>query len=72
MDAASEGMVQDLIPDPNAAPRAGEGIMLETKDQDMQEFLARLKRKKMRRRIALAGGICILLLIATLLWRILT
>ncbi len=72
MDAASEGMVQDLIPDPNAAPRAGEGIMLETKDQDMQEFLARLKRKKMRRRIALAGGICILLLIAALLWRILT
>ncbi len=72
MDAASEGMVQDLIPDLNAAPRADASIMLETKDQDMQEFLARLKRKKMRRRIALACGVCLLIIIAALLWRILT
>ena len=71
-DAASEGMVQDLIPDPNAAPRADGNIMLETKDKDMQEFLARLKRKKMRKRLAVAGGIGLLLLVAALLWRILT
>ena len=71
-DAAPEGMVQDLIPDLNAAPRADESLMLETKDQDMQEFLARLKRKKLRKRIAMAGGIGLLLLIAALLWRILT
>ena len=71
-DAASEGMVQDLIPDPNAVPCADANGMLETKDQDMQEFLSRLKRKKMRRRIALACGVCLLLLAAALLWRILT
>jgi len=65
-------MVQDLIPDLNAAPRADASIMLETKDQDMQEFLARLKRKKMRRRLALACGVCLLIIIAALLWRILT
>ena len=72
IDAASEGMVQDLIPDPNAVPCADANGMLETKDQDMQEFLSRLKRKKMRRRIALACGVCLLLLAAALLWRILT
>jgi hypothetical protein len=71
-DAASDGMVQDLIPDIVAAPRAGEDLVLETQDKDMQEFMARLRRKRMRRRIAWAIGAVLLILTAALVWRILT
>ena len=70
-DAASEGMVQDLIPDLNAAPRGDESLVLETQDKDVQEFLSRLKRKRMRKRIALVGGVGLLLLIVALAWWIL-
>ena len=71
-DATSEGMVQDLIPDSHAAPRVAEDFVLETQDRDVQEFLARLRRKRMRKRIAWVGGICLFLLIAALVWRILS
>ena len=70
-DAASEGMVQDLIPDLDAAPRGDESLVLETQDKDVQEFLSRLKRKRMRKRIALVGGVGLLLLIVALAWWIL-
>ena len=71
VDAASEGMVQDLIPDLAAAPRVNEDLVLETQDQEVQEFLARLRRRRMRKRIVWAGGACLLLLIAVLVWRLL-
>ena len=71
-DAASGGMVQDLIPDGHAAPRVDEDFVLETQDRDVQELLARLRRKRMRKRVAWAGGVCLLLLIAALVWRILS
>ena len=71
VDAAAEGMVGDLIPDVAAAPRADESLVLETKDQDMQEFMARLRRRRTRRRIAWAAGAALLLLVAALVWRIL-
>ena len=71
-DAASEGMVQDLIPDLDAAPRGDESLVLETQDKDVQEFLARLKRKRMRKRLIWAGGVCLLLLLVALAWRMLT
>ncbi len=71
-EAASEGMVQDLIPDLNAVPHVDDGLALETQDQDVQELLARLRRKRMRRRVAWAGGVCLLLLLAALAWRMLT
>ena len=68
--------MQDLVPDRPAAPRADEDLALETQDQDVQEFMARLKRKrqrtKMRTRIAWTIGACLLLLIAALAWRILS
>ena len=69
---ASGGMVQDLIPDPNTASPDGDGLALETQDKDVQEFIIRLRRKRMRRRLALwaaAGGLIVLL--AALLWRFL-
>ena len=71
-DAASEGMVQDLIPDLDAAPRGDESLVLETQDKDVQEFLARLKRKRMRKRLIWAGGVCLFLLLVALAWRMLT
>ena len=71
-EAASEGMVQDLIPDLNAVPQVDDGLELETQDRDVQEVLARLRRKRMRRRVVWAGGVCILLLLAALVWRMLT
>jgi len=70
-DAASEGMVQDLIPDVTAAPRVDENLVLETQDRDVQEFLSRLRRKRRRKRIAWACGAGLLLLIAALVWYIL-
>jgi hypothetical protein len=45
--------------------------VLETQDKDVQEFLSRLKRKRMRKRIALVGGVGLLLLIVALAWWIL-
>ena len=49
--AASSGMVQDLIPDVAEAPRDGRGLNLETQDKDVQEFLAGLRRKKLKRKL---------------------
>ena len=71
-DGAAAGMVQDLSPDPKAASPAGEGLALETQDRDVQEFLTRLRRKRMCKRLAwwtAAGSLALLL--AALLWRIL-
>ena len=66
-DAASEGMVQDLIPDIAATPKGDEGLSLETQDRDVQEFLAQLRRK----RIVWVCVCCLLLLLAVLAWRLL-
>jgi serine/threonine-protein kinase len=71
-DAASEGMVQDLIPDLDAAPRGDESLVLETQDKDVQELLARLRRRRMRKRLIWAGAVCLLLLLGALAWRMLT
>ena len=71
-EATSEGMVQDLIPDLNAVPHVDDGLALETQDQDVQELLARLRRKRRRKRVVWVGGVCLLLLLAALAWRILT
>ena len=54
-DATSEGMVQDLIPDPEKASPDGESLMLETQDKEVQEFLANLRRTRMRKRLVLWG-----------------
>lgn len=69
--AASEGMVQDLIPDIAATPKGDEGLSLETQDRDVQEFLAQLRRKRMRKRIVWVCVCCLLLLLAVLAWRLL-
>jgi len=72
-DAASEGMVQDLVPDPDTASANGESLTLETQDRDVQEFLQHLRRKRMRKRVVWACAVgCLALLLAALLWRILT
>ena len=71
VDAASEGMVQDLLPDPTTAPRVKENLVLETQDKDVQEFLARLRRKRLRKKLIWAGGVCLFLLIVALMWRLL-
>ena len=71
VDAASEGMVQDLLPDPTTAPRVKENLVLETQDKDVQEFLARLRRKRLRKKLIWAGGVCLFLLIVALVWRLL-
>ena len=67
-DAASEGMVQDLIPDIAATSKGDEGLSLETQDRDVQEFLAQLRRKRMRKRIVWVCVCCLLLLLAALAW----
>ena len=75
-EATFEDMLQNFAPDRPAAPRADEDLVLETQDQDVQEFMARLKRKrqrtKMLTRIAWALGAGLLLLVAALAWRILS
>ena len=75
-DATFEDMMQDIISSSHAAPNGDENFALETQDQDVQDFLARRKRKQMRRKmitgIAWAVGICLLLLIAALVWRIMS
>ena len=72
-DAASSGMVHDLIPDMAAAPQDGLGINLETQDKDMQEFIAGLRRRKLKRRLlwaALAAALLALGAVAfALAWR---
>lgn len=69
--AASEGMVQDLIPDIAATPKGDEGLSLETQDRDVQEFLAQLRRKRMRKRIVWVCVCYLLLFLAVLAWRLL-
>ena len=54
-------MVQDLIPDIAATPKGDEGLSLETQDRDVQEFLAQLRRKRMRKRIVWVCVCCLLL-----------
>ena len=71
MDAASEGMVQDILPDPATTPRVKENLILETQDKDVQEFLARLRRKRLRKKLILGGSVCLFLLIVALVWRLL-
>ena len=71
-DATAEGMVQDIIPDAGTAPQVAENFVLETQDPDVQEFLASLRRKRRRKRVVWVGGVCLLLLLAALAWRILT
>ena len=75
-DVSFEDMMQDILSDAPAAPREDENFALETQDRDVQDFLARRKRKQMRRNlltgIAWAGGICLLLLVAALVWRIMS
>ncbi len=75
-DMTFEDMARHLNPEPNAAPRVDEDFVLETQDQDVQELLSGLKRKRMRKRmyklIALAACVCLLLAIAALAWRIIS
>ena len=69
-DVTSEGMVQDLIPDPETASPDGESLMLETQDKEVQEFLVNLRRTRMRKRLVLWGVVgCLIVLLAALLWR---
>lgn len=71
-DAVSEGMVQDLIPDPETTLRNGDGLTLETQDKDVQEFLYNLRRARMRKRLAWCAVVgSLILLFVALLWRIL-
>ena len=71
-DVTSEGMVQDLIPDPEKASPDGESLTLETQDKDVQEFLANLRRTRKRKRLVLWGVVsCLIVLLAALLWRFL-
>ena len=71
-DVSSEGMVQDLIPDPEKASSDGDGLTLETQDEEVQEFLANLRRTRMRKCLILWGVVsCLVVLLAALLWRFL-
>ena len=75
-DASIEDLMQNLASASQATPRADENFALETQDRDVQDFMVRLKRKRMRKRmlamIAWAGGVCLLLLVAVLVWRIIS
>ena len=68
-DPASEGMVQDLIPDITTLPKGDESLLLETQDRDVQEFLTQLRRKKTRKRILWVIVGCLLLILAELVQR---
>ena len=70
-DTASEGMVQDLIPDIKTVPQGETSLVLETQDRDVQEFLTQLRRKKTRKRILWVVVACLLLLLAELVQRFL-
>ncbi len=70
-DPASEGMVQDLIPDMKTVPKGTESLVLETQDRDVQEFLTQLRHKRMRKRIVWVVIGCLLLLLAELVQRFL-
>ena len=69
-DVASSGMVQDLIPDLSTTPRAKQDFTLETQDKDVQEFLARLRRKRMMKRLLWGLVCCALLVLVALAWRL--
>ena len=70
--AASEGMVQDLIPEPKTASPVGESLTLETQDKEVQDFLANLRRTRMHKRLVWWGAAgCLIVLLAALLWRFL-
>ena len=57
-------MMQDLIPDISAAPQDGPGINLDTQDKDMQEFIARRRRRELKRRLLWAALAIALLALA--------
>ena len=57
-------MMQDLIPDIAAAPQDGPGINLDTQDKDMQEFIARRRRRELKRRLLWAALAIALLALA--------
>ena len=71
-DVASSGMVQDLIPDlsTSTTPRTKQDFSLETQDKDVQEFLARLRRKRMMKRLLWGLVCCALLVLGALAWRL--
>ena len=56
--------MQDLIPDIAAAPQDGPGINLDTQDKDMQEFIARRRRRELKRRLLWAALAIALLALA--------
>ena len=63
-DAASSGMVQDLIPELVKTTRKANDLTLETQDADVQDFLTQLKRKRLMRRLVWASvGLFLVLLI---------
>ena len=70
-DPASDGMVQDLIPDIKEVPKGAESLTLETQDRDVQEFLTQLRHKRNRKRIVWVVVVCLLLLLAELVQRFL-
>jgi hypothetical protein len=70
-DPASDGMVQDLIPDIKELPKGAESLTLETQDRDVQEFLTQLRHKRNRKRIIWIVVVCLLLLLAELVQRFL-
>ena len=69
-DPASAGMVQDLIPDVVATARMDRSLTLETQDKDVVEFLAKLRRKRMLKKVVWGTLICVVLLLLVLVWRL--
>ena len=69
-DPASAGMVQDLIPDVVATARMDRSLTLETQDKDVIEFLAKLKRRRMLKKVVWGTLICVVLLLLALVWRL--
>ena len=69
-DPASAGMVQDLIPDVVATARMDRSLTLETQDKDVIEFLAKLKRRRMLKKVVWGTLICVVLLLLVLVWRL--
>ena len=69
-EPASAGMVQDLIPDVVATARMDRSLTLETQDKDVVEFLAKLRRKRMLKKVVWGTLICVVLLLLALVWRL--
>jgi hypothetical protein len=69
-DSASAGMVQDLIPDVVATARRDRSLTLETQDKDVIEFLTKLRRKRMLKKVIWGALICAVLLLLVLAWRL--